>query len=236
MTKYILHKANNRGHANHGWLDSFFSFSFAEYYDPERLGFGALRVINDDVIEGGNGFGMHQHKNMEIITIPLEGELKHQDSKGHSAIIKPGDIQVMSAGSGIYHSEYNANPDIPAKLLQIWIVPKVANVEPRYNDKNLSNFLEKNKIQQIVSPDEKDDGLWIHQDAWVNIANYDGGRDFKYDIKREGNGAYIFVIDGKIKVDGNILETRDAIGIWDTGEVKISAISGSRMVIFDVPL
>jgi len=236
VAKYILHKANSRGHANHGWLDSFFSFSFAEYYDPEKMGFGALRVINDDIIDGGNGFGMHQHKNMEIITIPLDGELKHQDSKGHEAIIKPGDVQVMSAGSGIYHSEFNANSDAQAKLLQIWILPKVANVEPRYSDRTISNLFDKNTALQIVSPDQNDGGLWINQDAWINAVSYDANKVFKYNIKSEGNGVYIFLISGKIKINSNELDSRDALGIWDTNTLEILMVNDSRLLIFDVPM
>src|SRR5690606_20497754 len=171
--KKIIHRANTRGYANHGWLKSYHTFSFANYYDPERMHFGALRVLNDDTVAGGMGFGKHPHNNMEIISIPLDGDLEHQDSMGNTAVIRNGDIQVMSAGTGIYHSEYNKNKDKPVKFLQIWVIPNKGNVEPRYDQVTLNVADRHNKLQQIVSPKDGGEGVWIHQDAWFHLGKFD---------------------------------------------------------------
>ena len=181
--KSVLHLANTRGHANHGWLDSHHSFSFANYYNPERMNFGVLRVLNDDRVDPGQGFGMHPHDNMEIISIPLEGDLEHKDSMGNTAMIKQGDIQVMSAGTGIRHSEYNKNKDKQVKFLQIWVFPNKKNVTPRYDQINLPGMEVKNEFHQILSPRPDDAGVWIHQNAWFSMGNFDKKTKLSYTLK-----------------------------------------------------
>ncbi|MDI1305583.1 MAG: pirin family protein, partial [bacterium] len=194
MENTIIHKANTRGRADHGWLQANFSFSFGNWYNPERIQFGALRVLNDDIIGEGMGFGTHPHDNMEIITIPLEGDLAHKDSMGNAATIKSGDIQVMSAGTGIQHSEFNPNPDLKTKSLQIWVFPNKRNVEPRYQQISLNTEDRKNKLQQILSPNADDSGVWIHQDAWFHLGKFDKDVSVNYDLKKEGNGVYAFIL------------------------------------------
>jgi len=195
MANTVLHKANSRGHANHGWLDSYHSFSFASYYNPERIHFGALRVLNDDTVAAGKGFGKHPHDNMEIISIPFEGDLQHEDSMGNIAIIKNGDIQVMSAGTGITHSEFNKSSDAPVKFLQIWVFPNKKNVTPRYSQITLNREDRHNKLQQILSPDPNDAGVWIYQDAWFHLGKFDNGFSTSYTTKKKGNGLYAFVLE-----------------------------------------
>ena len=191
----VLHKANTRGHADHGWLNSHHSFSFANYYNPERMNFGVLRVLNDDVVAEGRGFGTHPHDNMEIISIPLAGDLEHKDSMGTSAVIKEGDIQVMSAGTGIYHSEYNKNKDKEVRFLQIWVFPNKQNVTPRYDQITLEKVETKNQFYQVLSPNQDDQGVWIHQDAWFNLGKFEKGTGDTYQINKKGNGVYAFVLD-----------------------------------------
>jgi redox-sensitive bicupin YhaK (pirin superfamily) len=236
MAKTILHKANTRGHADHGWLNSYHTFSFANYYDPERVHFGALRVLNDDTVNSGMGFGTHPHDNMEIISIPLEGDLEHQDSMGNTTVIKQGDIQVMSAGTGIQHSEYNKNKDVPVKFLQIWILPNKKNVTPRYDQISLNENDRHNKLQQILSPNQNDEGVWIYQNAWFHLGRFDKDFTATYDFKKEGNGLYIFVLDGDITVDGQRLNKRDGYGIWETSEVTIKADSDAEFLLMEVPM
>ncbi|HMR87641.1 MAG TPA: pirin family protein [Saprospiraceae bacterium] len=236
MTNTVLHKAETRGHANHGWLNSHHTFSFANYYNPERMHFGVLRVLNDDIVRGGNGFGRHPHDNMEIISIPLEGDLEHQDSMGNIAVIKNGDIQVMSAGTGITHSEKNKSLSNEVKFLQIWIFPNKKNVEPRYDQLTLNAEDRKNKLQQILSPSQDDDGVWIHQDAWFHLGSLDEGNTQTYQLKKEGNGIYIFVINGEITVQDQKLNTRDGFGIWDVSEINISAGTNAEVLIMEVPM
>jgi redox-sensitive bicupin YhaK (pirin superfamily) len=236
MEKKVLHKAETRGHANHGWLDSYHSFSFANYYNPERMHFGALRVLNDDTVEPGMGFGTHPHDNMEIISIPLEGDLEHRDSMGNVAVIKNGDIQVMSAGSGITHSEYNRNKDQRVKFLQIWVFPNQRNVAPRYGQVTLNAEDRHNKLQQIVSPDQNGQGTWIHQNAWFYLGKFDKGVSKEYPIKDKNNGAYIFVLNGELNVNGETLSTRDGLGIWETGSLSITSNSDAEFLIMDVPM
>jgi redox-sensitive bicupin YhaK (pirin superfamily) len=236
MAKTILHKANTRGHADHGWLNSYHTFSFANYYDPERVHFGALRVLNDDTVNSGMGFGTHPHDNMEIISIPLEGDLEHQDSMGNTTVIKQGDIQVMSAGTGIQHSEYNKNKDVPVKFLQIWILPNKKNVTPRYDQISLNENDRHNKLQQILSPNQNDEGVWIYQNAWFHLGRFDKDFTATYDFKKEGNGLYIFVLDGDISVDGQRLNKRDGYGIWETSEVTIKADSDAEFLLMEVPM
>jgi redox-sensitive bicupin YhaK (pirin superfamily) len=236
MENFILHKASSRGHANHGWLNAYHSFSFASWYNPERIQFGMLRVLNDDTVAAGMGFGTHPHDNMEIITIPLEGDLAHKDSMGNAATIKTGDVQVMSAGTGIQHSEFNPNADQHTKLFQIWLFPKYRNVEPRYQQITLDSTKQKNEFAQILSPNEEDEGVWIHQDAWFYLSDFDKDFAKKLALKKEGNGFYIMNIEGKIEVNGEKLEKRDAIGIWETNEIEIKANSDSRFLIMEIPM
>jgi redox-sensitive bicupin YhaK (pirin superfamily) len=201
MANTILHKAETRGHANHGWLNSMHTFSFANYYNPERMQFGALRVLNDDTVEAGMGFGKHPHDNMEIISIPLEGDLEHKDSMDNVSVIKYGDIQVMSAGTGIFHSEFNRNRDKRVKFLQIWVIPNKKNVTPRYDQITLNSADRHNKLQQILSPSPDDQGVWIYQNAWFHLAQFDKGVSADYTIKAKGNGVYAFILSGDVTIN-----------------------------------
>jgi len=233
----VLHKANTRGHANHGWLDSYHTFSFANYYEPARMHFGALRVLNDDSVAAGMGFGKHPHDNMEIVSIPLEGALEHQDSMGTKAVIKRGDVQVMSAGTGVAHSEYNASKTEPVKFLQIWVVPNKRNVTPRYDQITLNEDDRKNKLQQILSPSADDAGVWIHQDAWFHLGSFDKGVETTYNLKRNGNGVYVFVLDGDVTVNGQALNKRDGLGVTNVGALTIKADSDNvELLLMDVPM
>jgi redox-sensitive bicupin YhaK (pirin superfamily) len=234
--KTIVHKANERGHANHGWLNAYHSFSFANWYNPEKIQFGMLRVLNDDTVAAGMGFGTHPHDNMEIITIPLEGDLAHKDSMGNGTTIKSGDIQVMSAGTGIQHSEFNPNHNHHTKLFQIWLFPKYRNVEPRYQQITLDKSLEKNDFAQILSPNPDDAGVWIHQDAWFYLSDFDVDFSKKLSLKKEGNGFYVMNIEGEIEVNGEKLERRDAIGIWETNEIEIKANSNAKFLVMEIPM
>ena len=236
MENTIIHKANTRGHADHGWLNAYHSFSFASWYNPERVQFGALRVLNDDTIAAGMGFGTHPHDNMEIITIPLEGDLAHKDSMGNTETIKSGDIQVMSAGTGVKHSEFNPNADQRTKLLQIWVYPNKQNVEPRYQQITLNPEDRKNKLQQILSPNADDSGVWIHQDAWFHLGKFDKGVSATYDFKKEGNGVYAFILSGTITINGQELETRDGFGIWNTNSLEIKATSDAEFLLMEIPM
>lgn len=231
----VLHKAASRGYANHGWLQSSHTFSFANYHNPERMHFGVLRVLNDDMVAAGRGFGLHPHDNMEIISIPLQGDLEHEDSMGNKTVIRKGDIQVMSAGTGIMHSEYNKNADQPVKFLQIWIYPNQRNVTPRYDQITLDHAERHNKFQQILSPDPTDQGVWIHQDAWFHMGHFEKGIEATYKVKRAGNGVYIFVLSGSVNVAGQELETRDGFGIWDVTEINFLAMSAdTEILLMDV--
>lgn len=237
MANTILHKAETRGHANHGWLDSYHSFSFANYYNPERMNFGALRVLNDDRIDPGMGFGKHPHDNMEIISIPLLGDLEHKDSMGNVAVIKAGDVQVMSAGTGITHSEYNKNTDRVGKFLQIWVIPNERNVNPRYDQITLNLLERHNRLQQIVSPDPKDEGVWIHQNAWFHLGNFDKDVEVGYKVKLAGNGVYAFVIKGQFTIGNINLDTKDGLGITDnTGFTIKSDSQDSEILLMEVPM
>ncbi|MBE0637874.1 MAG: pirin family protein [Bacteroidales bacterium] len=232
----ILHKAETRGHANHGWLDSYHTFSFANYRNPDRMHFGVLRVLNDDRVAAGQGFGTHPHDNMEIISIPLEGDLEHKDSMGNVAIIKEGDIQVMSAGTGIFHSEFNKNKDREVKFLQIWLFPNKKNVTPRYDQLSIKEIGQKNRFYQVLSPNAGDQGVWIHQDAWFSMGNFESGKTDSYQIKKTGNGVYAFVIDGEVEINGQHLEKRDGLGMWDTSELSLKSLTDSRVLLMDVPM
>jgi len=236
MENTVVHKAETRGHANHGWLNSHHTFSFANYYNPERMHFGVLRVLNDDQVEAGMGFGTHPHDNMEIISIPLEGDLEHKDSMGNVAVIKNGDVQVMSAGTGITHSEYNKNKDRFVKFLQIWVFPNKKNVKPRYDQITLKEDDRHNKLQQIISPDPNDAGAWIHQNAWFHLGKFDKGISADYKIKAKGNGVYAFILKGDISINGQKLNGRDGFGIWDTDKISIIADSDAEFLLMDVPM
>ncbi len=237
MANSILHKAETRGNANHGWLNSYHTFSFANYYNPERMHFGVLRVLNDDTVQGGKGFGTHPHDNMEIISIPLEGDLEHKDSMGNVTVIRNGDIQVMSAGTGIQHSEYNKNIDKTVKFLQIWVFPNKRNVTPRYDQITLKLADRKNKLQQILSPNPEDAGVWIHQNAWFHLGALD--KDFKTEYKIKGgsgNGVYAFVLSGNVSINGQALNARDGLGIWDVTKLDIQADTNAELLLMEVPM
>lgn len=234
--KTVLHKAASRGHAKHGWLDTYHTFSFADYYDTERVHFGALRVLNDDTIAPGKGFGMHPHNNMEIVTIPLEGDLEHQDSMGNKGIIRHGQVQVMSAGTGIMHSEYNASNEQEVKLLQIWVFPKKRNVEPRYDMISIGDLRKQNELFQILSPDPDDQGVWIHQDAWFNLGFLDQGWQGEYTLKVKNQGVYMFVISGELDIQGQKLAERDGMGIWETPKIEIQATKDAHILLMEVPM
>ncbi len=234
--KSVLHKATTRGHANHGWLDSHHTFSFANYYNPERMNFGVLRVLNDDRVNPGQGFGTHPHDNMEIISIPLSGDLEHKDSKGNTAVIREGDVQVMSAGTGIFHSEYNRNKDEEVKFLQIWMFPNKKNVEPRYDQISIADIRQKNAFYQILSPNKQDQGVWVHQDAWWHLGDFEPGKTASYDLKKPGNGMYVFVLKGSVNINGQQLNARDGYGMWDTTQFNMEATENSRLLLMEVPM
>ena len=231
----VIHKAETRGHANHGWLNSHHSFSFANYYNPERMNFGVLRVLNDDQVQKGQGFGTHPHDNMEIISIPLEGDLEHKDSMGNTTVIKEGEIQVMSAGTGIQHSEYNKNLDKDVKFLQIWIFPNQKNVTPRYDQISITELAEDNKFYQILSPNKDDQGVWIHQDAWFNMGNLSKWKSDTYKLNKQGNGIYLFVLEGSAEVNGESLSRRDGMGVWNTDKLEVVA-KDARILLMEVPM
>ncbi|WP_309608485.1 pirin family protein [Flavobacterium sp.] len=236
MENIVLHKADTRGNANHGWLNAYHSFSFASWYNPDRVQFGTLRVLNDDTIAGGMGFGTHPHDNMEIITIPLEGDLAHKDSMGNTEVIKNGDIQVMSAGTGVQHSEFNPNEDKQTKLLQIWVFPNKRNVEPRYQQITLNPDDRDNKLQQILSPNPNDAGVWIHQDAWFHLGKFEAGKTTNYELKKEGNGLYFFNLKGEVTVNGQELSDRDGLGITDFKTLEIKANSDAEFLLLEIPM
>ncbi len=237
MAKTVFHSAKSRGHANHGWLDAQHSFSFAGWYDPTRIHFGALRVLNDDIVAGGKGFGKHPHDNMEIITIILDGVLEHQDSMGHAQTIVPGEVQVMSAGTGVYHSEYNHSPDKKVNVLQTWIFPNKRDVAPKYGQQTFAAEERINKLQTLVSPvDGNDPGLKIHQDAWIYRTTLEAGKSITHAFRTKKNGAYIFVIDGKVDVEGQALGKRDAIGVSEADAFEMTASETADVMVFEVPM
>lgn len=232
----VLHKANTRGAANHGWLQAQHSFSFANYYNPERMHFGVLRVLNDDKIAPSKGFGTHPHNNMEIISIPLAGALEHKDSMGNGAVVQYGDVQVMSAGTGIQHSEYNANDDQEMNLLQIWVFPNKRNVTPRYDQISIKDIQKENEFYQVLSPNPNDQGVWIHQDAWFHLGKFDQEVVSDYKIHKQGNGVYAFVIDGTAEIAGQALNKRDGFGIWDTDTFEVKSSKDSQILLMEVPM
>jgi len=235
--KSILHKAATRGHAAHGWLDSWHTFSFASYHDPNRMHFGALRVLNDDTVAPGMGFGKHPHDNMEIISIPLEGDLEHGDSMGTVAVIKQGDVQIMSAGTGIVHSEKNSNSDQPVKFLQIWVFPNQQNVKPRYDQQTFGNEEKQNKLLTVVSPvGSNDGGVQIHQDAWFSLGKLDKGTTLTYQVKKEGNGVYEFLLEGDVTITDIVLNRRDGLGISEEEKLTVTANADAEILLMEVPM
>ncbi|MBC7556792.1 MAG: pirin family protein [Chryseobacterium sp.] len=234
--KTVFHKAETRGGHNHGWLKAYHSFSFANFIDPSKMNFGALRVLNDDTIQKGMGFGHHGHSNMEIITIPLSGELAHKDSMGNSGTIQKGEIQVMSAGTGIQHSEFNGSNENPVSLFQIWVIPNKMDVEPRYDQFKIADHAKVNDFQQIISPDNNDEGSWIHQESWFNLLTTNEITQKKYSLHKPKNGVYIFVISGSAKIGDKILDQRDALGISDAENFEIEASENSEILLMEVPM
>lgn len=233
--KKIFHKASDRGHANHGWLDSYHSFSFAGFYDPDKIHFGALRVLNDDTVKAGFGFSKHPHDNMEIISIPLYGDLEHKDSTGRHEIIKQNDVQIMSAGSGIAHSEMNANKNKEVKFLQVWVFPKEKNITPRYEQKTFNPEERKNKLLTVVAP-AYEYAVHINQDAWFSLGNLEKDFETTYTIQKQGNGVYAFVIEGNVIINDELLNKRDALGVWEATEIKIKATNNAEILLIDVPM
>lgn len=234
--KTVIHKSDTRGHANHGWLDTNHTFSFANYYDAERMHFGALRVLNDDFVEGGMGFGKHPHDNMEIISIPLAGDLEHTDSMGNTTVIKQNEVQIMSAGTGVQHAEYNKNKDEKVNFLQLWIFPKVKNIQPRYDQKTFNPAERLNTWQEIVSPESNGKGVMINQDAWLHLGSFEKGFTTEYEVKQKGNGVYVFVLDGEVTVGNEKLSKRDGLGIWESDQFSISADSKAEILTIEVPM
>jgi hypothetical protein len=237
MANYDLHKADSRGHANLGWLDSRQTFSFSGYYNPDMIHFGALRVLNDDVVAGGRGFGLHPHDNMEIISLVLEGALEHKDNMGNTGVLRQGEVQVMSTGSGVFHSEYNKNADLPARFLQIWLYPNQLEVAPRYDQIITDAAQRKNKLQRVVSPKGGDGGTWIYQDAWFSLGDFEKGKGQNYPVQKAGDGVYVFVISGSFSVDGQVLNSRDGLAVTDAASVNLQALEdGAVVLIMEVPI
>lgn len=234
--KTVHHPANKRGGAHHGWLKTKHTFSFADYYDASRVGFGALKVINDDHIEGGHGISSHSHRNMEIVSIPLSGALIHEDDMGNTSTISAGDIQVMSAGTGVVHSEINASQDNPVKLLQIWLEPNKKNVKPRYQQVSLVDLLNRNEFNQVLSPNVGDAGVWIHQNAWFSVGEFAQDATQIYKLNDINNGAYVFVISGSVVIDGKVLQPRDGFGVTETDRFMMDVISKAQVLVMEVPV
>jgi redox-sensitive bicupin YhaK (pirin superfamily) len=234
--KTIYHAADSRGNADHGWLKSRHTFSFANYHNPERMGFGALRVINDDQVIAGQGFGKHSHRDMEIISIPLSGKLGHGDDIGNNGIIETGEIQVISAGTGITHSEMNADNNEPVKFLQIWVIPNKAGVTPRYQQLRMDENMPHNAFNQVLSSNADDAGVWIHQNAWFHMGRFDKGVTETYELKDANNGVYVLVLEGQVTINGSTLDTRDGLGIWNTKSFTMDANAEARVLLMEVPM
>ncbi len=231
-----MHKAATRGRANHGWLDSHHTFSFAQYYNPERMGFGLLRVLNDDVVAPGMGFGTHPHDNMEIVSIPIKGSLAHQDSTGTKEVIQTNEVQIMSAGSGLTHSEFNASKADPVNFLQIWVFPKERDITPRYEQKTFRPEDRQNRLQTVIAPEKQEGALWINQDAWFTLGTLKSGFSEEYTLHKQGNGLYAFVIDGEVEIDGEKLSKRDGMGISDVSSVTVKASGDAEVLLMEVPM
>lgn len=238
MANSVFHKSTSRGHANHGWLNAHHSFSFANHYDPQRMHFGVLRVLNDDIVAPSMGFGTHPHDNMEIITIPLRGALRHKDNMGNQEVIHESEVQVMSAGTGITHSEFNANADQEVNLLQIWLYPKQRNIKPRYAQQSFKSEDRINELQTVVTPLGQEEGtaVGINQDAWFSLGTLKAGIEKEYKVRLKTNGVYVFVIDGTVSINGQPLSKRDALGIWDVEKLDIKAESDAEILVMDVPM
>jgi len=234
--KKTIHKANTRGIADFGWLHSKHTFSFSSYYNPNRMQFGALRVLNDDIVAPDMGFGTHGHENMEIVSIPIKGELAHKDSTGNSEVIRSGEVQIMSAGTGIRHSEFNHSQNEPVNFLQIWILPKEIGIKPRYEQKLFHESDRKNKLQTVVSPEKNTDSVWINQNSYFSLTDLEKGKELEYKMNLAGNGVYLFLIDGSIAFDGEIFEKRDGIGISEVGNFKIQAKENAKILFIEVPM
>jgi len=234
--KTVLHKAETRGRAEHGWLESRHTFSFADYHDSERMGFGVLRVINDDIVAPRRGFGTHSHANMEIISIPLSGSLRHQDSMGNTQVIRQGEVQIMSAGTGVSHSEYNASDSDPVNFLQIWVVPKQPDITPRYGQQEFPAEKREDRFQTVAAPDSDDEAVWINQDAWISLGNFSAERRGIYHRHSTGNGVYVFVLEGGAEVAGERLGRRDGIGITEAERIEIAAATDCELLVIEVPL
>lgn len=234
--KKVIHRADTRGYANHGWLKSHHTFSFANFYDPNRIHFGALRVLNDDEVKGGMGFGAHPHDNMEIVSIVLDGALEHRDNTGKQEVIRKNDVQIMSAGTGVVHSEFNASKTDDVNFLQIWIIPAERNVTPRYDQKTFDPAARENALQVVVSPDKTADALWLHQEAWFTLGKFDAGKTVDITPKAAGIGSYLFLLSGEIKVDGEVLQTRDAIGLSEYDKANIEVIKPAEFLLIDIPM
>ena len=234
--KKVIHRADTRGYANHGWLKSHHTFSFANYYDPNRIHFGALRVLNDDAVKGGMGFGAHPHDNMEIVSIVLDGALEHRDNTGKQEVIRKNDVQIMSAGTGVVHSEFNASKTEDVNFLQIWVIPAERNVTPRYDQKTFDPAARENALQVVMSPDKTADTLWLHQDTWFTLGKFDAGKTLDITPKAAGIGSYLFLLSGEIKVDGEVLQTRDAIGLSEYDKANIEVIKPAEFLLIDVPM
>ncbi|MBP9887936.1 MAG: pirin family protein [Leptospiraceae bacterium] len=232
----MIHKANTRGVADFGWLHSKHTFSFSSYYNPNRMQFGALRVLNDDIVAPDMGFGTHGHENMEIVSIPISGELAHRDSTGNAEVIRSGEVQIMSAGTGIRHSEFNHSQNDPVNFLQIWILPKEIGIKPRYEQKLFDVSERKNKLQTVVSPVKNSDAVWINQDSYFSLANLEQGKELEYKMNLAGNGVYLFLIEGSITFDGEIFEKRDGIGISETNSFNLQAKENSEILFIEVPM
>ena len=233
----MLHKAATRGHAAHGWLNSWHTFSFANYHEPKRMHFGVLRVLNDDTVAPGMGFGKHPHDNMEIISIPLDGDLEHSDNMGNTTVIKQGDVQIMSAGTGIAHSEKNKNNNKEVKFLQIWVFPDKKDVQPRYDQQSFTSEQKQNKLLTVVSPlGTNDGGVQIHQDAWFSLGKLDKGVAVDYEIKKKGNGVYAFILEGDVLINDTSLGRRDGLGITDQDKISVSASSDAEILLMEVPM
>lgn len=234
--KKTIHRASTRGRASFGWLESFHSFSFGHYYDPQRMQFGALRVLNDDRVAPGRGFDTHSHRNMEIISIPLEGDLEHRDSMGNTSVIRAGDVQVMSAGKGVAHSEYNKNPDREVAFLQIWVLPDRAEVPPRYDQITLEAAALQNRWHTVLGPRGKHPGLWIHQDAWFYLGDFEAGQKTDFRLQDPAHGLYIFVLEGAVEVGGEVLHLRDGMGVEGASTLAFRMLEPGRILLMEVPL
>ena len=232
----IHHPADSRGYADRGWLQSHHTFSFANYHDPERMNFGTLRVINDDYIEAGMGFGTHPHSNMEIITVPIIGELRHKDSLGNEFIIREGEIQTMSAGYGIAHSEYSNLEIGKTNLLQIWVLPKKIDITPKYAQKKFDESQRKNKFQLIVSPDGQSGSVDINQDAYFSLVDLEKEKALAYKKYLPANGIYLFVIEGQVSVAGQVINPRDGLGLMNSSDINLLAQTDSKILLMEVPL